>query len=143
MGLIYPRMRAGALRDLMFPAEEQADASGRLHASVTQIHRRAHGFVVYVECRYGLLPEQLSKESLEYGGLWEGFRSVRDSAGHHYVVDTVRLESNNPTWWWKGEVAHACWPALGEAREIQSQPAYLTVYRRPREGGYPHPAARA
>ena len=138
MGLIYPRMRAGALRDHLFPPEEQADASGRLHASVTQIDRRAHGFVVYVECRYGLLPEQLSKESLEYGGLWEGFRSVRDSAGHHYVVDTVpRLESNNPTWWWKGEVAHACWPALGEARELilESQPAYLTVYRRPREGG--------
>ena len=110
----------------------------RLQASLTRIDLLEQGFVVYVECRFGVPSDWPAMDGLHVGAMWEGFRSIRDSAGHHYVVKALpQAQSTNSPRWWRGKVAHACWPALGEARELilEAQPAYLTVHRLPSEEG--------
>ena len=141
MDLIQPSLKLGEPpRTLsprsLYPAARMRTGD-RLQASLTRIDFLEQGFVVYVECRFGVPPGWPAIDGLHTGAIWHGFRSIRDSAGHHYVVDALpQAQSTNSPRWWQGKVAHACWPALGEARELilESQPAYLTVHRRPREG---------
>ncbi len=132
--------KAGVLHRVPLPRslgpEAQTDVSERLHVSVTRIDVLEHGFVVRAQCRFGVPPGWSHVKRPEGWSFWEGFRIARDSAGHHYVVFTgfpMRFP-NSP--WWEGEIVNICWPALGEARELilESQPAYLTVHRMPREG---------
>ena len=44
---------------------------------------------------------------------------------------------SNQIWWWHGDQTLVCWPALEDARELtlEAQPAYLSLYRPPGEGG--------
>ncbi len=141
MDLIRPSFKLGEPpRTLsprsLFPAARMRTGN-RLQASLTRIDLLEQGFVVYVECRFGVPPDGPAIDGLQNRATWEGFRSIRDSAGHHYVVDALpQAQSTNSPRWWQGKVAHACWPALGEARELilESQPAYLTVHRSPSEG---------
>ena len=141
--LIYPSFKLGepprALSPRSLSPAARVRTGDRLQATLTKIDLLEQGFVVYVECRFGVPPDGPFMDNPLTGPtvIWEGFRSVRDSAGHHYVVVALpQAQSTNSPRWWQGKVAHACWPALGEARELilESQPAYLAVHRRPREG---------
>ena len=143
MDLIQPSFKLGEPPRVLSPRslrpEVETHTSDRLQLSVTRLDLLEQGFVVYVECRFGVPPDGPFMDNPVTGPtvIWEGFRSVRDSAGRHYVVNGVpSAQSTNSPRWRKGEVAHACWPALGEARELilESQPAYLTVHRSPIEG---------
>ncbi len=136
----YLGSKAGTPRRVLSPrslhAEAQTDASARLHVSVTRIDIFEHGFAVRAQCRFDAPPGWSHVKRPEGWSFWEGFRIVRDSAGHYYVVITGYPQRFPNSPWWEGEIVNTCWPALGEARELilESQPAYLIVHRMPRAG---------
>lgn len=112
-------------------------SKGLLHVKVQQIDILELGFAVRVRVRFRLPKGWPSAKQPGIVRQWEGFRSVRDNAGHHYVVQVASGGVSNQIWWWHGDQTLVCWPALEDARELtlEAQPAYLSLYRPPGEGG--------
>ena len=112
-------------------------SNGRLHVKVLQIDILKSGFAIHLNFRFRL-PKGWS--DLKHPGIirqWEGFRSVRDTAGHHYVVQIASMHTSNQMWWWTGDQTLVCWPSLQDADKLilEAVPAYLALYRPPSEGG--------
>ena len=47
------------------------------------------------------------------------------------------MHTSNQMWWWHGDQTLVCWPTLEHTRglTLEAQPAYLSLYRPPSEGG--------
>ena len=112
-------------------------SNGRLHVKVRQIDILELGFALHLRVRFSLPRGWSSAKQPGIIWQWEGFRSIRDNAGHHYVVQVASMNTSNQMWWWNGDQTLVCWPALEDARELtlEAQPAYLSLYRPPSEGG--------
>ena len=112
-------------------------SKGLLHVKVQQIDILELGFAVRVRVRFRLPKGWPSAKQPRIVRQWEGFRSVRDNAGHHYVVQVASGGVSNQIWWWHGDQTLVCWPALEDTRELtlEAQPAYLSLYRPPGQGG--------
>ncbi len=111
-------------------------SNGRLHVKVRQIDILELGFALHLRVRFSLPRGWSSAKQPGIIRQWEGFRSIRDNAGHHYVVQVASMNTSNQMWWWHGDQTLVCWPALEDARELtlEAQPAYLSLYRPPSEG---------
>ena len=111
-------------------------SNGRLHVKVRQIDILELGFALHLRVRFTLPRGWSSAKQPGIIRQWEGFRSIRDNAGHHYVVQVASMNTSNQMWWWNGDQTLVCWPALEDARELtlEAQPAYLSLYRPPSEG---------
>ena len=111
-------------------------SKGLLHVKVQQIDILELGFALHLRVRFSLPRGWSSAKQPGIIRQWEGFRSIRDNAGHHYVVQVASMNTSNQMWWWHGDQTLVCWPALEDARELtlEAQPAYLSLYRPPSEG---------
>ena len=111
-------------------------SKGLLHVKVQQIDILELGFALHLRVRFSLPRGWSSAKQPGIIRQWEGFRSIRDNAGHHYVVQVASMNTSNQMWWWHGDQTLVCWPALKDARELtlEAQPAYLSLYRPPSEG---------
>ncbi len=111
-------------------------SKGLLHVKVQQIDILELGFALHLRVRFSLPRGWSSAKQPGIIRQWEGFRSIRDNAGHHYVVQVASMNTSNQMWWWNGDQTLVCWPALEDARELalEAQPAYLSLYRPPSEG---------
>ena len=111
-------------------------SKGLLHVKVRQIDILELGFALHLRVRFTLPRGWSSAKQPGIIRQWEGFRSIRDNAGHHYVVQVASMNTSNQMWWWNGDQTLVCWPALEDARELtlEAQPAYLSLYRPPSEG---------
>ena len=111
-------------------------SNGRLHVKVRQIDILELGFALHLRVRFSLPRGWSSAKQPGIIRQWEGFRSIRDNAGHQYVMQVASGGVSNQMWWWHGDQTFVCWPALEDARELtlEAQPAYLSLYRPPSEG---------
>ena len=112
-------------------------SNGRLHVKVQQIDILELGFALHLRVRFSLPRGWSSAKQPGIIRQWEGFRSIRDNAGHHYVVQVASMHTSNQMWWWHGDQTLVCWPTLEHTRELtlEAQPAYLSLYRPPTGGG--------
>ncbi len=112
-------------------------SNGRLHVKVRQIDILELGFALHLRVRFSLPRGWSSAKQQGIIRQWEGFRNIRDNAGHHYVVQVASMHTSNQMWWWHGDQTLVCWPTLEHTRELtlEAQPAYLSLYRPPSEGG--------
>ena len=111
-------------------------SKGLLHVKVQQIDILELGFALHLRVRFSLPRGWSSAKQPGIIRQWEGFRSIRDNAGHHYVVQVASMNTSNQMWWWHGDQTLVCWPTLEHTRELtlEAQPAYLSLYRPPSEG---------
>ena len=134
--LVLPAINGSPLHSIR-PNVRTRSSSRLLHVNVQQIDILELGFAVRVRVRFRLPKGWPSAKQPGIVRQWEGFRSVRDNAGHHFVVQVASGGVSNQMWWWHGDQTLVCWSALEDTRELtlEAQPAYLSLYRPPGEGG--------
>ena len=133
--LVLSAINSSPLRSIR-PKVRTRSSSRLLHVKVQQVDILKLGFALHLRVRFSLPRGWSSAKQPGIIRQWEGFRSVRDNAGHQYVMQVASGGVSNQMWWWHGDQTFVCWPALGDARELtlEAQPAYLSLYRPPSEG---------
>lgn len=122
----------GVLRSIRPTIRTQSH--GRLKVSIRQIDVMEGGFAIKIKARLRIPKGWVSSKNT--AARWEGFNSVRDSNGGHYIVQMASVDIIQRPWWWTEHLTLACWPALEGAHELifDAHPACLSVYKFPMEG---------